>query len=171
MSKHLPSPLVAAGGYMNYLWMGHCYHCPESYFESALAFHEDEVLAAANYEKFLAAQARGIGAVLLPRMVCIVKNARRELQIDYPIEQSKRRVLQVYLAGEVTEAGAMLAQDNGLYIDCPDLIDVTSPFADAQIIDHALRAQRSGRIAAAFTRYADIDKLLPGYQINDELSI
>lgn len=169
MTRRSPAPLVAAGGYMNYLWMGHCFHYPESYFESALAFHEDEALAAVNYENFLEAQSRGIGAVLIPRMVCIVKNARRELHITYPIEQQQKRVLQVYLAGEVTEAGTMLAQDNGLYIDCPELVDVTTPFTDTQIIDSSLRAQRSGKISAAFMRYATADRLLPGYQFSDEI--
>lgn len=169
MRSRSTTPLLAAGGYMNYLWMGHCYHHPESYFESALAFHEDETLADSRYEKFLAAQSQGIGAVLLPQMVCIVKNARRELSFTYPIEQKQKRILQVYLAGEVTEAGTMLAQDNGLYIDCPELVEVTTPFADAQMIDSALRAQRSGRLSAAFLRYATVDKLLPGYQASDEV--
>lgn len=169
MRPRSSKPLVAASGYMNYLWMGHCFYYPESYFESALAFHEDETLAEARHETFLAAKSQGIGAVLLPQMVCIVKNARRELDITYPASQQQKRVLQVYLAGEVTEAGTMLAQDNGLYIDCPDLVDVTTPFADSQVIDNALRAHRSGRISAAFMRYATLDVLLPGYQVTDEV--
>lgn len=157
--------LASAGHYMSYLWYGHCVNYPDDYRDDVSDFHQDEHYVDEAYTWFEEKKARDPQITLIRQLQRVVKSAMNEIEVGLPIDGREKRLLQVHLIGETSVQGMELAYRDGLIEDYPDVAVITSPFVDGRLTDELIRATKIGRIVPSFSRYATMERLLPGYPL------
>lgn len=160
-----PDCFMSSNKYASYLWLGHCIFNPEDYYNDLRNYHQDNVIASDELAKFKSnISSKPEEAILLPLMGRIIHSAHLELGESLPFTGKERRLLQVYLVGEVSVRGQEILEQDGLIDQDPALARIQSPFKDSTLIDKVIRYRRCSRASKSLIEYATMDRLLPGYE-------